>query len=427
LFFEPGRGDCGLVAPEKESLTVTAAPPAPLFDPFAPGFTDDPYPQYATLREAAPVYEHPLGFWLLTRYEEVSWLLRAGLSVEDRNVGDGPLKQLREQMRGDELVMDGLSMLDRDAPDHTRLRKLVSKAFTPRAIQALQPRIAALVDAMLDAAERQRQVDLVEALAFPLPFAVIAELLGTPSADQDRIRQLSGTVVRSLEPVNDPDLVAAIMAADAALTEIAAGMIAWKRANPGADLLTALIQAEDDGDVLNDDELIAQTLLLYIAGHETTVNLIAGGALALLRRPDQLALLRQDPALAPNAVEELLRYDSPVQASRRITLEPIELGGAEIPAGAFVMASLASANRDELFWGSDASELKLARENARQHVSFGAGPHHCLGASLARLEATTALQRLASRFPGLALDGDVTWNGRINLRGPSHLPVTLSS
>ena len=406
---------------------MTAAPPAPLFDPFAPGFTDNPYPQYATLREAAPVYEHPLGFWVLTRYEDVSWLLRAGLSVEDRNVGAGPFKQLREQLGGEGPAMDGLSMLDRDPPDHTRLRKLVSKAFTPRAIQALQPRIAELVDAMLDAAERQGQVDVVEALAFPLPFAVIAEMLGTPSADQDRIRQLSGTVVRSLEPVNDPDLVAAIIAADAELAEIAAGMIAWKRANPADDLLTALIQAEDDGDVLNDDELIAQTLLLYIAGHETTVNLIAGGTLALLRHPDQLALLRQDPALAPNAVEELLRYDSPVQASRRITLEPVEIGDTEIPAGAFVMASLASANRDELFWGSDASELKLARENARQHVSFGAGPHHCLGASLARLEATTAFQRLASRFPGLALDGDVTWNGRINLRGPAHLPVTLSS
>jgi cytochrome P450 len=405
---------------------VTAAPPAPLFDPFAPGFTDDPYPQYAALRDAAPVYEHPLGFWLLTRYDDVSWLLRAGLSVEDRNVADGPLRQLREQMRGDEMVTDGLSMLDRDAPDHTRLRRLVSKAFTPRAIQALRPRITELVDAMLDVADQQHQVDLVEALAFPLPFAVIAEMLGTPSADQDRIRQLTGTVVRSLEPVNDPDLVAAIMAADAELAEIAADMITWKRANPADDLLTALIQAEDDGDVLNDDELIAQTLLLYIAGHETTVNLIAGGTLALLRHPDQLALLRDDLALAADAVEELLRYDSPVQASRRITLEPVKIGEATIPAGAFVMASLASANRDERFWGADASELMLTRENARQHVSFGAGPHHCLGASLARLESTIAFQRLSSRFPGLALDGNVTWNGRINLRGPARLPVSLS-
>jgi cytochrome P450 len=410
---------------------VTAAAPAPLFDPFAPGFTDDPYPQYAALRQAAPVYEHPLGFWLLTCYDDVSWLLRAGLSVEDRNLADGVLKQLRDQMRGeqtarDPIARDGLSMLDRDAPDHTRLRRLVSKAFTPRAIQELRPRITALVDAMLDMAEPRRRVDLVEALAFPLPFAVIAELLGTPSADQDRIRQLTGTVVRSLEPVNDPDLVAAITAADAELVEIAADMIAWKRANPADDLLTALIQAEDDGDVLDDDELIAQTLLLYIAGHETTVNLIAGGTLALLRNPDQLALLRDDPALAAEGVEELLRYDSPVQASRRITVEPVKIGESTIPAGAFVMASLASANRDERFWGADASELKLTREKARQHVSFGAGPHHCLGASLARLEATIAFQRLCGRFPGLALDGDVTWNGRINLRGPAHLPVSLS-
>src|SRR5215470_10943051 len=168
---------------------MTAAPSAPLFDPFAPGFTDDPYPQYAALREAAPVYEHPLGFWLLTCYDDVSWLLRAGLSVEDRNLADGPLLELRDQLRGGEIPRVKLSMLDRDPPDHTRLRRLVSKAFTPRAIQALQPRVAALVDAMLDEAERQRQVDLVEALAFPLPFAVIAEMLGTPSADQDRIRQ----------------------------------------------------------------------------------------------------------------------------------------------------------------------------------------------------------------------------------------------
>jgi cytochrome P450 len=176
--------------------------------------------------------------------------------------------------------------------------------------------------------------------------------------------------------------------------------------------------------VLDDDELVAQTLLLYIAGHETTVNLIAGGTLALLNHPGQLALLRDDPALVPGAVEELLRYDSPVQASRRITLAPVTLGGTTIPPGAFVMASLGSANRDERFWGPDAAELNLRRENARQHVSFGAGPHHCLGASLARLEASIAFERLTARFPGLALDGDVVWNGRINLRGPAHLPVS---
>jgi cytochrome P450 len=398
--------------------------PPPLFDPFAPGFTDDPYPQYAALRAEAPVYRSPLGFWLLSRYEDVSWLLRSGLSVEDGNITDRQLLDLREQIRV-EIPRRGVSMLDRDPPDHTRLRRLVSKAFTPRAVEALRPRITTLVEEMLDAAEVQRRVDLVDALAFPLPFAVIAEMLGTPPADHERIRQLTGTVVRSLEPVADPDLARAIVAADGELITIAADMIAWKRANPAGDLLTALINAEDDGDVLGDEELIAQTLLLYIAGHETTVNLIAGGALALLRHPAQLARLREDPALIGNAVEELLRYDSPVQASRRITLEPVSVSGVAIPAGSFVMASLGSANRDESFWGPDAAGLRLDRENARQHVSFGAGPHHCLGASLARLEASIALARLITRFPGLALDGEVTWNGRINLRGPAHLPVTL--
>ena len=406
---------------------MTETLPPPLFDPFAPGFTDDPYPQYAAMREQAPVYQHPFGFWLLTSYAGVSWLLRAGLSVEDGNVAaDSLLRQMREEMYGDGAPRaSARSMLDRDAPDHTRLRRLVSKAFTPRAIQALRPRITELVDGMLDDIAARHRVDLVDALAFPLPFSVIAEMLGTPPADHERIRQLSGTVVRSLEPVADPDLIAAIVAADEELTGIAAEMIAWKRANPAGDLLTALIHAEDDGDMLDDDELVAQTLLLYIAGHETTVNLIAGGTLALLRHPDQLALLREDPALVGNAVEELLRYDSPVQASRRITLEPVTVGGTTIPAGAFVMASLGSANRDESYWGPDAAELRVDRENARQHVSFGAGPHHCLGASLARLEASIAFERLAGRFPGLALDGDVVWNGRINLRGPAQLPVSV--
>jgi cytochrome P450 len=406
---------------------VTETLPPPLFDPFAPGFTDDPYPQYAIMRAQAPVYQHPFGFWLLTGYEGVSWLLRAGLSVENENLAaDSLFRQMREATFGEVTPQEyTVSMLDRDPPDHTRLRRLVSKAFTPRAIQALRPRIAELVDEMLGAMAAQRRVDLVDALAFPLPFSVIAGMLGAPPADHDRIRQLTGTVVRSLEPVADPALAKAIMTADAELTQIAAEMIAWKRANPADDLLTALIHAEDDGDVLDDDELIAQTLLLYIAGHETTVNLIAGGTLALLRHPDQLALLRRDPGLVPNAVEELLRYDSPVQASRRITVEPVTVGGTTIPAGAFVMASLGSANRDESFWGPDAAGLDLRRENARQHVSFGAGPHHCLGASLARLEASIAIERLTARFPDLALDGDVVWNGRINLRGPAHLPVSV--
>ncbi|MBK1784286.1 cytochrome P450 [Prauserella cavernicola] len=407
------------------SESTLPAEDVPLFNPFAEGFAENPYPQYALLRDQAPVHEHPLGFWVVSRYEHVSALLRSGASVEDRNITPGPLSELQQAAGDSASLVEGLSMLDRDPPDHTRLRKLVSKAFTPRSVEALRPRIEQLVDGMLDDIERQGAVDLVPSLAFPLPFAVIAEMLGTPPTDQLRVRELSGLVVRSLEPVVDPELLRAIDEANDELTGLVADMVAWKRKNPADDLFTALVNAEEDGDVLSDDELVAQVLLLYIAGHETTVNLLAGGTLALLRERDQYAALVNDRALVPNAVEELLRYDSPVQQSRRITLEPTTIGGVEIPKGAFVMAVLASANRDERRWGPDADSLRVDREGARHHVSFGAGVHHCLGASLARLEGHVVFDRLVSRFPELALDGEVTWNGRINLRGPETLPVSV--
>ncbi|MER7351068.1 cytochrome P450 [Streptomyces aurantiacus] len=398
----------------------------PLFNPFAEGFTDNPYPQYAMLRETAPVYPHPMGFWVVTRYADLLALLRSGASVELRNVDSGGMENLRQKDENRKTpLIDGYSMIDRDAPDHTRLRRLVQKAFTPKSIQALAPRIGELVDGMLDRIADAGRADLVPELASPLPFAVIAEMLGAPPTDHERIRELSGTMVRSLEPVADPAVMQAIEAADAEMAEITAEMIEWKRRNPADDLMTALIEAEEDGDKLSDDELVAQIELLYIAGHETTVNLLANGTLALLRHPDQLAALRADPALMPNAIDELLRYDSPLQSSRRITLEPTVLSGVEIPAGAFVIGGLASANRDEAHWGPDADTLRLDREGARGHLAFGSGSHHCLGAALARLEASITLERMLARFPELALDGEVTWNGRINVRGVASLPVSV--
>lgn len=403
---------------------MSEAVETPLFDPFAPGFTDDPYPQYARLREQAPAYQHPLGFWILTRYDDVAALLRSGNSVDDDNLAEGPMRDLiRSTYQHDGPQLRGSSMLDRDPPDHTRLRRLVAKAFTVRAIEGLRPRIAELVDAVLDDVAGAGEFDLIETLAFPLPFAVITEMLGMPDVDTVRLRELTGTVVRSLEPVVDPELMARIQAADAELAEAAAEAIAWKRRNPGDDLLTALIEAEEDGDQLTDEDLIAQVALLYVAGHETTVNLIGNGVHALLRHPEQHARLREEPDLAGNAVEEMLRYDSPVQSSRRITLAPYRVGDVEIPEGAFVNASLASANRDAAFWG-DADELRIDREGSRRHVSFGAGPHHCLGAALARLEGAVALERLMARLPSLELAGEVRWNGRINLRGLATLPVS---
>ena len=401
-----------------------------LADPFAPGFTDDPYPRYAALREAAPVYQHPLGFWMLSRYDDVSQLLRAPLSVDDRNVAEGPLTQLISASYYDDQhtargLARGLALVFKDPPDHTRLRRLVSKAFTARAVEALAQRITERVDLLLDEVAAAGKADLVQAFAFPLPFTVIVDMLGTPPVDHARIRELTGLVNQALEPVPDPGVGEAISAANAEMADIAADMIAWKRKNPADDLLTSLIQAKDDGDVLTDEELITETLELYAAGHVSMVNLIAAGTLALLQHRDQFDLLRDDPALADGAVDELLRYVSPVQMTRRITLQPLTIRGVTIPAGAFVLASLASANRDEDFWGEDASQLRITRGNAGQHVSFSAGSHHCLGASLARLEGAIALRRLAARFPGLTLDGEATWNGQMNLRGLQRLPVAV--
>lgn len=396
------------------------------FNPFLPGFFNDPYPHYKQLSEEHPVQDHPLGFWFLSRYDDVLALLRAGQSVEIRNMSDvTPVQQGVTLDSGPGVAALSASMLDRDPPDHTRLRALVTKVFTRRAISALEPRITELVDRALDEMAERGSSDLVEQLAFPLPFAVISEMLGLPPVDNARIRDLSGTLVRSLEPVADEETAQAIFSAAVELQTLTRDLVAWKRANPADDLLTALIAAEHDGQVLNEDELVSQVVLLYVAGHETTVNLIANGTLALLRNPDQHALLRQRPDLTANAIEEFLRYDSPVQQTRRIMISPHEAGGLQIPRGAFVIACLAAANRDEKVFGPDAAKLRLDRKEARHHLSFGGGPHHCLGAALARLEGQIAIGRMVRRFPDLALDGEIEVNNRINLRGLNKLPIKV--
>ena len=395
------------------------------FNPFLPGYTDDPYPHFAELRENNPVEQNELGFWALWRYADAAEVLRAKHSVQDDKVMHaGPMADVWEKAYAERGIEAGVvSMLDLDPPDHTRLRKLVSKAFTPRTIEALTPSVEKLVQDALDAIEAAGSVNLIDALAFPLPFTVISLMLGMPETDTERLRDLSGTVVRSLEPVPDEATVGAIVDASIGLRELAFDAIAWKRENPADDLLTALINAEDGGDVLSEEELIAQVILLYVAGHETTVNLIGNGTLALLRDPEQMELWRDRPDLDENAIEELLRFDSPVQMSRRVTIEDYPVDGTVIPKGSFVIASLASANHDEAQFGPDAGQVRLDRANARQQISFGAGVHHCLGAALARLEGRVAVSQLIRRFPELHLDGEPVWNGRINLRGLSQLPV----
>jgi cytochrome P450 len=396
-----------------------------VFDPFAASFADDPYPHYTELRATAPAYEHPLGFWIVSKYEDVAALQRSAQSVDEQYLTRLPSWKSDTGTLGKQnRIMRGLSMLDQDPPDHTRLRALVTKAFTRRAIDALQPRVEVLVGAALDRIAAAGTADVVAELAFPVPFAVISEMLGIPVVEHTRLRELTAILVLALEPLADPDLQARIRVANEELFAMVGELIRRKRAAPGDDLLTSLITAEHEGDVLSEDELIAQVMLLYIAGHETTVNHLACGILALMRHPGQARRLREEPRLAANAVEELLRYDTPVHLMRRVTIAPLSAGGAEIPVGSWVVAGLAAANRDPEFWGADADELHLDRPNARQNVSFGAGMHHCLGAALVRLEARVVFPRFVERFPDAVVE-ELRWNGRINLRGPARLSISV--
>jgi cytochrome P450 len=403
----------------------------PVFNPFDPGFAADPYSQYARMRELDPVHESPIGVWMLFRYDDVLRVLRdPSLSVEDKNAIIPPMMVNPEREALFEDRSGGSrAMLNLDPPDHHRLRRLVAKVFTPRVVEDLRPRVEALfADLVRDAEGRGgSEIDVISDVAFPLPFSVISDLLGMPDG-QDRIqlREWSGDLVKSLDPVISDDDFRAALAAGDAMTAYLRDVISWKRANPGDDLLSALLAAEDAGDRLTEQELIDQVLLLFIAGHETTVNLVGNGILALLRNPAQMQKLASDPSLDVNAVDELLRYDSPVQNSRRITIVDIEMRGHTIPAHSFVLTALASANRDADQFGPSAEQLDITRANAGTHVAFGGGFHHCLGAALARLEGQVAIGGLVRRYPQMELAGDeLVYNGRLVLRGLTALPVSV--
>lgn len=399
----------------------------PMFNPLESGYMENPYPHFAEMRDGQPVHLSMMDVWVLFDHDDVFRLLRdPTMSVMDAKIEVRDEERYAEMLEaaGGELEQDS-SMLNTDPPDHTRLRRLVSKAFTPAAIQALRPRIQELVDAALDELAAAGTGDIVKQLAFPLPFDVISEMLGMPESDKDQIAAWSGTIVKSLDPMLALDSFAEIRAASNAMNAHIDEVIRWKRENPGDDLLTALIAAEEGGDRLTPGELRDQVNLLFIAGHETTVNLIGTGIYELLRHPEQAAIWRADPELDATAVDEMLRFVSPVQFSRRITLDDIEFQGTTIPKGMFVLAGLASSNHDPKKWGPTAEELDVRRDGAGQHLSFGSGAHYCLGASLAKLEAAIAIGTFLRRFPDAAVSGDVEWNGRINLRGLEYLPVTL--
>lgn len=392
--------------------------PGPATELFTPEVRADPFPLYRRFVADDPVHDTGFGLWIVSSYEHCRSALRdPRFSAEFRTMADydatmeavgrnTPVQALMERL-----------MLFRDPPDHTRLRSLVQRAFTPRMIEAMRERTAEVCEGLLDAAaEEGDEVELMAALAWPLPVVVIAELLGVPPMERDRFRGWAADLALAFDLGMTPERAAR---AEVAMDQFIAFFLelAEERARePRGDLVTALVQAEEEGDRLSPDELVSNLILLLIAGHETTMNLIGNGTLALLRHPDQLARLRDDPSLAPAAVEELLRYDSPVQLVVRFTSEEVELGGRTIPKGARIMLLLGAANRDPARF-EDPDVLDLGRGD-RGHLSFGGGPHFCLGNALARMEAEVVLPALLRRFPDLRLlDETPQHRGTMTLRG----------
>lgn len=395
------------------------------FNPLDPAVHADPYPQYRLLREQDPVHQGPLGFWIISRYQDIAAALRDprfGHAMDETAV------MLKIMEGPGSITIDEFSrwMLFRDPPDHTRLRKLVSKAFTPRAVELLRPRIQAIVDRLVDDLVAQLAdggvADLVEGLALPLPVTVISELLGVPDEDRAQAREWAEAVAQALDPIVTEEQA---LRSDAAVVELTAYLkevIAERRRSPGTDLLSELIAAEDEGGHLNESELISTVALLFGAGHETTRNLIGNGMLALMRNPAEMARLREAPAMIRPAIEELLRYDSPVQNTGRVAKEDTYIGSWPVPKGQPVAFLLGAGNRDpEVF--TDPERLDVGRVDVKP-LSFGGGIHFCLGAMLARMEGAEAFGALLTRVPEVELATEnLEWRPHITLRGLSSLPV----
>ncbi len=393
-----------------------------VYNPLLPEFHANPYPFYRRLREQDPVHASPLGAWILTRYDDAVMVLR-----DPRFGREGMADLLEARLGYDTDVSHTRDMLFRDPPDHTRLRGLVSRAFTPRVVEAMRPHIQDIVDGLLDRLEAGHGMDVIEDLAYPLPVTVICEMLGVPIADQNVFKQWSADIARSLDAAilpADSEVIPRGREARDALRAYLRSLIATRRKSPRADLLSALIAVEEEGSKLSEGELVSTCALLLIAGHETTVNLIGNGLLALLQHPDQLRALLDNPALIQTAVEELLRYDGPVQRTGRMATADVEIGGKQIPKGSVVVAAIGAANRDPAQF-PDPERLDIARRDNR-HIAFGFGIHFCLGAPLARIEGQVAIGTLLRRMPALELvSGTPEWRESSVLRGLKTLPVTF--
>jgi cytochrome P450 len=405
---------------------VQTAATAPLFNPLSPDFIRDPYPHYARLRDTDPMHLTPFGSYVASRHAEASLVIR------DKRFGKDFVERTSRRY-GPEIMKEPVFrsmshwMLQQDPPDHTRLRGLVVKAFTARRVEDMRPRIQHIVDETLDAIAAKGHMDLIEDFAFRLPVTIICDMLGIPEDHREVFYNSSRDGGRLLDPV--PLTKAEIEQGNA--SNMMAQMyfqqlFELRRKSPGNDLTTQLVQAEEDGSKLSNEELTANIILLFGAGHETTVNLIGNGLLALHRNPDQLALLKARPELITNAIEEFLRYDSSVQLTGRVALEDIDdLGGKKIPKGESVLCLLGSANRDPAVYPDRPDQLDITRPNVRP-LSFGGGIHFCLGAQLARIEAEIAISTLLRRLPDLRLDDaeNPQWRPTFVLRGLKALPAS---
>jgi pimeloyl-[acyl-carrier protein] synthase len=404
---------------------VESAPGAPAFDLFAPSFVEDPYPAYAALRSREPYFDQSARMWVLSRYSDVHPIRRdpqfsqAGFAERiERSMGKGPLTECV-----------GRWLLFRDQPDHTRLRGLVTQAFTPKRLEHLRHTIQHVVTDLLSVARKAGRMDVIADFAYPLPVLVICELLGVPLADRREFAAWSAALAESLDALttHEAHIVRRGNAAVDGLTAYFRDLVRKRRAAPGDDVLSGLIVARDGADRLTEDELIATCIFLFFAGHETTVNLIGNGVLALLLNPRELQRLLDDPRLIGNAVEELLRFDSPVQRTARTIAQDMPIGGECAKRGQRIMLLLGAANRDPQRF-VEPNRLDIARTDASHHLSFGGGIHYCVGAPLARLEAQIAIGSLISGLPGLRpVDATPTWRHTFLLRGLSRLQVTFSA
>jgi cytochrome P450 len=402
------------------------APSEPLFNPLSPDYIRNPYPHYERLRTLDPMHVTPFGNFVASRHAEVSLVMR------DKRFGKDYIERTKRRYGPkimEEPVFRSMShwMLQADPPDHTRLRGLVVKAFTARRVEDMRPRIQEIVDQTIDAVIDRGHMDLIEDFAFRLPVTIICDMLGIPEDHREAFYKSSRDGGRLLDPVPlSPEEIKQGNAGNLMAQMYFQQLFELRRKNPGDDLTTQLVQAEEDGSKLTNEELTANIILLFGAGHETTVNLIGNGLLALHRNPDQLALLKARPDLTVNAIEEFLRYDSSVQLTGRVALEDIEdLGGKKIPKGETVLCLLGSANHDPAVYPDHPERLDITRPNVKP-LSFGGGIHHCLGAQLARIEAEVAIATLLRRLPDLRIDDveNPEWRPTFVLRGLKRLPAS---